>query len=757
MILHALLFATALAAQDGPRVSARLSTTNVAVGDVVVLEISVQQASGSVQIGSAQLPAGLVLMGTQDFTQTQITLPGGRTQTRRRDYTLQAAAPGRYRIGPVQITIDNRAYRTNVVELVVTGTARPRSVESGDDVWLKATMQPETVYVGQQSTLTVEAGFSEDVRVRLTRPPVFDTPSPTGFWVQDVPGGVRAQQRIVNGRWAEIQSMQKAYFPLTAGRYAFAPARAIIDVREGFLFAPETREVRSASPKLTVLPLPEQGKPSDFKGAVGQYQVRAMLGQDTVAVGEAAQLTIELSGIGNMKAAPPPVLPAIPGVEQFAPTEEATVEFDGATVRGTKRFQWVIIPGSAGTISIPSASYSFFDPVARSYQTTRTAPLTLHVVASTASGAGDDDAGTTLHALRTRPEHASLQWIRTRWFLFAQALPLLAVLLTLLVRRVRSTRSETTSLLADLKRVKESNAPYPQFLRDLEAVLRAALQRGGGTESVRARVHALIQRIEAERFAPSSTESVERDALVREAELLLRAMQRGASDGKAHASVLVFALALLQSPAPGAFQQGADLYRAGRFTESARAFERVVAADSLDIGAWVNLGNAHYRAGERGRAIWAWARAAREQPRDRDIVRNLQAAGAIEVLRTRPPLSVRPVEWYLLAAICWWLAGVLAVIAVLRRRNVLLSWALAPVALVVIALIVGVLANGRSYVVAWNEQTQLYGDPTVHSPVIRRVQAGAGLDILEDRGDWLRVRTFSGAEGWVESDTVGRI
>jgi tetratricopeptide (TPR) repeat protein len=350
-----------------------------------------------------------------------------------------------------------------------------------------------------------------------------------------------------------------------------------------------------------------------------------------------------------------------------------------------------------------------------------------------------------------------LQWVRTRWFLLAQGIPLVAVLLALLMRRMRRTRSETSSLLADLKRVKDAKAPYPQFLRDLETVLRSAVQRSGGSESVRARVNALIQRIEAERFAPSGTESVEREALLREAELLLRAMQREQSDKKAHASVLIVALALVQAPAPVQFQRGAELYRAGHFTESARAFEKSVAADSLDMAAWVNLGNAHYRAGDRGRAIWAWARAAQELPRDRDIVRNLQAAGAIEVLRTRPPLSVRPVEWYLLAAIAWWVACALAVIAFVRRRNMLLSWALAPIALVVIALTVGVLADGRKHVVAWNEQTRLYGDPTVHSPVVRRVQAGAGLDIIEDRGDWLRVRTFSGAEGWVESDTVGKL
>lgn len=759
MIFQSLLFAVVLASpmQDAPRVTARLSSTNVAVGEMVVLQVSVERATDAVDIGALRLPPGLVLAGRQDFTQTQISIPGGRTLTRRRDHTLQAAAPGRYRIPPVDVRIGNRTYRTNAVEIVVTGVAQPRSIQSGTSAWLNATMYPDTVYVGQQSTLRIEAGFSEEVRVRLTRPPVFEAPSPTGFWVQDVPGGVRSQLRNVDGRIVEIQSMQKAYFPLASGRYAFAPARALIDVREGFLFAPETREIRSESPRLTVLPLPDAGKPADFKGAVGQYAIRALLQPDTVTVGEAVQVTVEVTGIGNIKAVPPPALPAIPGVEMFAPTEEANVQFDGATVRGTKRFQWVMIPDRTGTIEIPAAVFSFFDPVARSYKTIRSMPLTLFVNAS--SGAADDGGtAAALHALRPQPDHASLQWVRTRAFVIAQGIPLLFVLAALLFARARKARSKSPSLPAELKRIKDAKAPYSEFLKDLEALLRSALREEGGNESVRARVGALIHRIEVQRFAPSGVESVEREALLNEAETLLKEMVRSKPAGKTHASVLLVMLALLQAPgANEPFAQGREQYRSGQFAQAARSFDRVIAADSLDVSAWVNLGNAHYRAGDRGRAIWAWTRAAQHAPRDRDIVRNLQAAGAIEVLRTRPPLSVRPVEWYFLAALGWWLACALAVVAIARGKNTLLSWALAPIALMVIALTVGVLADGRKHVVALNEQTRLHGDPTIHSPVVRNVQAGAGLDILEDRGNWLRVRTFAGSEGWVESDKVGKI
>ncbi|MGQ0815207.1 MAG: BatD family protein, partial [Gemmatimonadota bacterium] len=189
MLATTLLFAALLAAfsQDGPRVSARLSSTSAGVGETVVLEVAVEGAGAAVNITAPRIPQGLLLVGTQDFTEMHISFPGARTQTRRREYALQASIPGRFRIPPTIITIGNKSYRTNAVELEVTGAAQPRSIASSDDAWLRAVMNPETVYVGQQSTLTVEAGFSEEVRVRLTRPPIFEAPSPTGFWVQDVP------------------------------------------------------------------------------------------------------------------------------------------------------------------------------------------------------------------------------------------------------------------------------------------------------------------------------------------------------------------------------------------------------------------------------------------------------------------------------------------------------------------------------------------------------------------------------------------
>ena len=512
MFLTALLTAVlTLHPQSGPRVSAQLSANQVSVGETFTYSIIVENADADVDIGFPRLPPGLELVGTQDYTESQFSIPGGRKEIRRREFALMASQAGRYHLPSMIVTIGRRRLNTNPVDFSVGGTPQPKAVGSSADAYLRAAMSPETVYVGQQSTLTVEAGFSDEVRSRLTGPPAFDTPSPNGFFVQDVPNGPQTGLRQERGGVFEVTRFQRAYFPLSAGRYAFAPARAVVDIREGFLFAPETREIRSESPKLTVLPVPTAGQPRDFKGAVGRYTVRANGEPDTVAVGEAAQITIDITGSGNIKALPQPVFPTIAGVEEFAPTEDASVSFDGSTEQGTKRFQWVIIPQRAGRINIPSISYSFFDPSSKSYRTVQTQPLM--IVASATATARSDENAATLQDVRNDSRRAFSPSRRLIVSLFL--LPLIVIGLILLQQKRAQRTSVAETPAAALARLRQANPPYPQFLRELDGIVRRC---AGATPSADAQQ--LLGRIARERFAPTAAQAAERDELLRQAEAL---------------------------------------------------------------------------------------------------------------------------------------------------------------------------------------------------------------------------------------------
>ena len=109
-----------------------------------------------------------------------------------------------------------------------------------------------------------------------------------------------------------------------------------------------------------MLPLPEEGRPHDFNGAVGQFTVTARLEPAEVPAGEAAMLHVEVSGTSNIKAAPPPKLPDWPGVRVYPPSEEA----EGSAIlrsthAGSRRCSTHVRPDASPTRARAAAASAF--------------------------------------------------------------------------------------------------------------------------------------------------------------------------------------------------------------------------------------------------------------------------------------------------------------------------------------------------------------------------------------------------------------
>src|SRR5690606_32942474 len=204
--------------------------------------------------------------------------------------------------------------------------------------------------------------------------------------------------RVREGRTIETQTYRRAYFPLAPGSYRFPPARLHYEVRRGFLYAPETRELVSDSVPLVVLPLPEAGRPATYNGAVRRLTLRASIAPGRSGAGEAATLHVEVEGTGNVKALPEPRLPDLEGAEIFPPSQDSRVDVNDDRVGGTKRFRWMIVPEQPGTLVIPPIEYDVFDPELRSYIVLRTDTLRVEVAPVVAGAAND----TALRPLRLR-------------------------------------------------------------------------------------------------------------------------------------------------------------------------------------------------------------------------------------------------------------------------------------------------------------------------------------------------------------------
>ena len=798
-----------LHAQDPVRVTAKLTPESVPVGETTVLEVVVETNGPAPDaIVVPPLPPELSIVSSSDYTQLQLTMPGGRRRTVRRQITLVAREPGRYEIAPIAVRVRGEQYRTGVVTLVVTGSvsARSRSRGPNDEVILRAWLTPDTAYVGEQVTLHGEAMFSTDVRLQLRRAPDYIPPSPSGFWVHDLAGSTAARPRLVGDEMYEVQSFGRAYFPLAPGEYVLAPVRLLYEVRRGFLFAPESHELATDSLRLVVLPLPEEGRPASFTGAVGRFSVRARIEPTEVPAGEAVALVVEVTGEGNIKGLPPPLLPDLDGVRVFPPTEETEIQPDEARVRGVKRFTWVLIPDRPGRLQLPPIEYAYFDPELVAYDVARSSLPALAVGPAAWAGAAETGAATTAVIRATPSGPPRLRWVRTRWFAAVPFLPLAGLAWVLTVRRRASRRPPVPSkrrlragrrqrmaeietlvggqdtaffgrLAAAVRTALAEEFALPTLDRAAPADVRSLLEDAGLAAALAGEAAGLLERLERARFEPVPPGPEERRACFAEAMRLLEALEATA-DGRGHAApgpgttaslvlagLLAFSAAPAAAQAPqgsglAAFERAVEAYGAGDFAAAAEGFRHFLAAHPEDANAWYNLGSAYFQAGERGRAIWAWLQAARLRPRDGEVMHNLRLAQAGQELlqRALPPVPLSSDET-LLAACALWLAGAAALGRAILRRARAAGVAGALLTSLALALVAawGLPRLRDPIAVVLDGPTPLLAAPVLRAEPLRELDAGSGVRILEERGDWLRVATFDGGQGWLEASRAGRL
>jgi hypothetical protein len=795
-MIAVLLLALMVQAQDPVRVRAQLTQTEVRLGETTILRVEVETDGPRAQIQRVpSFPPGVELVSTRDFDQRQFSAPGGGRRYVTRDHVLRPSSPGRYLIPAVEVVVEGARYRTQPVQLDVMGVpgASTESSAGQHGVILRAWLDADTVYAGQQVTLQVETMFSHEARLRLRRAPEYEPPAASGFWVHDLPDRRPPAARGTRGDVYETQTFRRAFFPIAPGAYQIPPARLFYEMRRGILQAPETFSVESRPLAIVVIPLPEEGRPPAFTGAVGQLSASAVVESDRLTAGEATVLTVELRGTGNMRTLPPPSLPSIPGVEMFPPKEVSDVQINGLEIGGSKRFSWVLVPRQTGELAVPDIEYVFFDPVAREYATTtaRVPPLQVEP--------GDAWAGpepvTEMRSLKPRPAPESrLAWVRSPWFAGAQLVPLL-LLAGALVRRRRNHHGPRMSARA-LARQRRAGARELSALAasagdgflaraeafasqwtaarlglDRAAVARSeALVAAGVTPGTARAFHDVTGRIAEARYAPTppgpATCQDLAHALDRVLERIDREAKRTRQRSASHAApgvALVLALAMAspgtaQDPA-SEFDAGVELFAAGRYHDAAHRFYAHVGQHRDDHAGWYNLGNAHYRAGDRGRAIWAWLHAARLHPRDADTRHNLRLARTAPELvrRAAPPVPARAEELLLVAALAWFAAAAAAIRWALLGGPAAMGFASMALALAILMAALAWRADHGPDTLVVLEPTILRAGPNLQAETLSALDPGSGLVPLSIRGAWVRARTPGGIEGWIEADLAGSL
>ena len=150
-------------------------------------------------------------------------------------------------------------------------------------------------------------------------------PDLRGFWkevIEEVPS-IQFTQEVVNGvPYKKALLASHALFPIKAGTATIDEYKIKSRIRlpvDGYGYlGPAYEYTKSSRPvEITVRPLPMEGRPADFTGAVGQFDVHSAVEGQTFPVNQPFSLKVRFEGSGNAKLIDLPSMNLPTGVEVY--------------------------------------------------------------------------------------------------------------------------------------------------------------------------------------------------------------------------------------------------------------------------------------------------------------------------------------------------------------------------------------------------------------------------------------------------------
>lgn len=368
---------------------ASVDRTRASLGEPIHLTLRI---AADEQLGQVTPPAldlkGFHVEGPATSTRMEMNNFTDVRFTHELTYSLYAKQAGTFTIGPIQLEMDGEHHQTKPITVeIVRGTGRSPAGPAETPIFVLARADHERAYVGQQVTVSYDLFYRiQPHNVSFSKLPTF-----VGFWTEDifVAQQLKAHQEVRGGVSFNVAPLRRvALFPTGAGSHAVGSLAISCDIpqqrsRRGSLlddFFGRSRSVRLQSEELhiEVLPLPELGRPAEFTGAVGRFQLSVEAQPTQVAAGDPVTLRVLVEGEGNIAAVQPLQVDAAAGVKLYDPKVEEEARITNGVYGGRRLFEYILIPEQGGTLNIPPLRFAYFDPHQVRYEVLQSDPIVIH-------------------------------------------------------------------------------------------------------------------------------------------------------------------------------------------------------------------------------------------------------------------------------------------------------------------------------------------------------------------------------------------
>ncbi|MGP1479283.1 MAG: BatD family protein [Capnocytophaga sp.] len=348
----------------------------------------------TVVMGPSQSVSESWINGVRSFSKTYI-------------YVLQPTSKGNHTIGTASINIDGRTYKTSPIAITVTEAVKSPSIEKNsndiarENLFLLAEVSKPNPYLNEAVSVTYRLYVGGQVSLSNLR--ALEVPKYPNFWSQDIKlQNYEIENCTYQGRNYRCIVVKKiVLYPQKTGAITLEPLtmEAILNVPSGQrdwfghpFYEEVAQRVTSGSRTISVKSLPEEGKPENFSGAVGDFSFSVRASKQTLKANESTQLKIDVSGSGNFKLfdLPKPTFPS--SLEVYSPEQKEDVNTSLTGMKGRIEQTYTIVPEYKGKYPITGLNFSYFNPTTQKYETVRTDDIWLDVTEGPTANNSDADS-----------------------------------------------------------------------------------------------------------------------------------------------------------------------------------------------------------------------------------------------------------------------------------------------------------------------------------------------------------------------------
>jgi len=372
---------------------AKASKSKLGINERVRIDFEMNQDGDNFNPPSFE---GFRVVGGPNQAISNSWISGKRSYSKTYSYFLAPQKRGNLTIGQATIEVDGQVYKTTPVKVEITAAIdKPKDGTNPDylaseNVHLVAEVSKSNPYLNEAITVVYKLYVSNDVSITSNWREI-DSPKYADFWSQNIDS--RGNFKIYEGKYKGqdyryVILRTTVLYPQKSGKLNIEPLTLDVPIdvkgnrRDLFgrrLMTRVNKTISAGNRTIDVKPLPEEGKPLNFTGAVGEFEFGVTSNKLQLDANESLELKVQVSGKGNLKLFDLPSVKLPSSLEIYEPLRQDKIRTQARGMSGNAVEAYTVVPQYKGKYPIRPITFSYFDPKTEKYHTLSSEELIIEV------------------------------------------------------------------------------------------------------------------------------------------------------------------------------------------------------------------------------------------------------------------------------------------------------------------------------------------------------------------------------------------